>query len=169
VSLLGVFRGAWLVYMGAAVALTAGCLSIVGLAPDLTAPSVIQAPATPRMLYAAGYMLAVWCWTFGLIGLALRFFSAPSGVRRYLADASYWLYLLHLPIVFLLQGALMNVPWHWSVKFPLVLAITMAVLLLTYDRWVRPTFIGEWLNGRRYPRSRRGALGVASAGGPEPP
>jgi peptidoglycan/LPS O-acetylase OafA/YrhL len=165
-ALLATLRSAWPAYAIAAVALTAACLAIVGLKPDLSGASVIQEAALPRMFYAAGYTLAVWCWTFGFVGAALRFFSAPSATRRYLADASYWLYLLHLPVVFVLQGALMNVPWHWSVKFPLILAITMAVLLLSYDRWVRPSVIGAWLNGRRYARSRRASIGVAPAGGP---
>ena len=65
---------------------------------------------------------SIWSWTFGLLGAALRFCSGASAVRRYLADASYWLYLAHLPIVFGLQVLLMNVPLHWTVKFPLILA-----------------------------------------------
>ena len=38
------------------------------------------------------------------------------------------------------------------VKLVLVLAITMAVMLLAYDRLVRPTFLGAMLNGRKLPR-----------------
>ncbi len=79
-------------------------------------------------------------------------------MRRYLADASYWLYLAHVPIVFGLQAALMHVPLHWAIKFPLILAITMTVLLTSYHYLVRPTLIGEILNGRKYPRSGGQAL-----------
>ena len=73
-------------------------------------------------VYTAGYALSIWYWTFGLLGAAVRFFSRRSPVRRYLADASYWFYLVHLPIVFALQVLLMNVPLHWTLKFPLILA-----------------------------------------------
>ena len=82
----------------------------------------------------------------------MRFCSQPSALRRYLADSSYWLYLGHLPIVFGLQAALMKVPLHWAIKFPLIVAITLAVLLASYHYLVRPTFIGALLNGRKYPR-----------------
>ncbi|MBM3264485.1 MAG: ABC transporter ATP-binding protein [candidate division Zixibacteria bacterium] len=48
----------------------------------------------------------------------------------------------------------MSVPLHWTVKFPLIVAITLAVLLVSYHYLVRPTFAGEILNGRKYPRRR---------------
>ena len=38
-------------------------------------------------------------------------------VRRYLADASYWLYLIHLPILMALQVAVSHLYWPWPVKF----------------------------------------------------
>ena len=47
---------------------------------------------------AASYTCATWTWTFAIIGLALRFLSNHSPVRRYIADSSYWLYLIHLPL-----------------------------------------------------------------------
>ena len=43
--------------------------------------------------------VAVWGWVLGLTGAALRFLSNYSAVRRYIADASYWIYLAHLPVV----------------------------------------------------------------------
>ena len=49
----------------------------------------------------------------------------------------------------------MKVPLHWAIKFPLILAITLAVLLVSYHYLVRPTFIGALLNGRKYPRGKR--------------
>ncbi|MBC7983191.1 MAG: hypothetical protein H7Y02_04975, partial [Candidatus Obscuribacterales bacterium] len=73
--------------------------------------------------------------------------------RRYLADASYWMYIMHLPLVVALQALMMQWPLHWSIKYALILSITFALLLLSYHYWVRPTYIGEVLNGRRYPRS----------------
>ena len=45
-------------------------------------------------------------------------------------------------------------PLHWAIKFPLILAITLTVLLASYHYLVRPTLIGEILNGRKYPRAR---------------
>jgi peptidoglycan/LPS O-acetylase OafA/YrhL len=95
---------------------------------------------------------AIWFWTFGIVGAGLRFCSQPSPVRRYLADSSYYLYLAHLPLVFFLQLVFARAPLHWTVKFPLILAIALILLLVSYHYWVRPTFIGALLNGRKYPR-----------------
>jgi ABC-type multidrug transport system ATPase subunit len=72
------------------------------------------------------------------------------------------MYLVHLPLVFGMQVLLMRVPIHWGIKFPLIVAVALAVLLASYHWLVRPTFLGELLNGRRYPR-RRGAREAGSA------
>ena len=73
----------------------------------LPSPLRPQSRPTPirRLAGAACYALAIWTTTFAMIGLALRFLSGFSATRRYLADASYWLYLIHLPIVMALQVA----------------------------------------------------------------
>lgn len=102
-----------------------------------------------RLLFAVTYAFASWTWVFGITGLALRHYSTPSPVRRYVADASYWIYLVHYPIVLALQDALATVHIHWIVKFPVILGVTFAITLVTYHYFVRFTIIGRVLNGRR--------------------
>jgi len=153
-ALPGLLERQWLANLVFAVGLTVVCLAIVGPVPNLTTATVIEGGAMMRLVYTACYTLAIWYWIFGLIGAALRFCADENALRRYLADASYWLYLAHTPIVFGLQVLLMSVPLHWTVKFPLIVAITLAVLLVSYHYLVRPTFAGEILNGRKYPRRR---------------
>jgi ABC-type multidrug transport system ATPase subunit/fucose 4-O-acetylase-like acetyltransferase len=151
-SLLGRLEKQWLVNLSVALALTIASLAIVGIAPNTTSPFVIEGGAGMRAAYAACYTASIWYWTFGIVGAAMRFCSGFSPVRRYIADSSYWLYLGHLPIVFGLQALVMKVPLHWTIKFPAIIAITLAVLLVSYHYLVRPTFIGALLNGRKYPR-----------------
>ncbi len=135
----------------AAVATTAA-LSIVGTTPVLTPePEPLR-----RLIYAACYALAAWSWTLGLIGLALRFLHRERPARRYIADASYWIYLVHLPIVMALQIALSDLAWPWFVKYPLILAIALPLMFASYQLMVRHSFIGVVLNGRRAPRRGRG-------------
>ena len=105
------------------------------------------------MWYSAAYLVGIWCWIFGLIGLAIRFLSEASPMRRYIADSSYFLYLLHLPVLAFFAAWWNPLPWHWMIKFPLQIAATLGVLFVSYRYLVRSTFIGETLNGRRYPRS----------------
>jgi hypothetical protein len=75
---------------------------------------VMPMTAGVRASYAATYMVAVCCWSLGLIGAAVT-----------------WL----------------------SIKFALILAISGLVLLASYHYMVRSTFIGKFLNGRRYERA----------------
>jgi ABC-type multidrug transport system ATPase subunit/peptidoglycan/LPS O-acetylase OafA/YrhL len=150
--LLGEWRKRWVGNLVIAVALFVAYHTVPGIEPGTTAAWLGNDAASTTTAYAACYILSIWYWSFGLIGAALTFCANESPVRRYLADASYWMYLAHLPIVFFLAAALAKVPLHWAIKFPLILTITVTVLLATYHYLVRPTWIGEILNGRRYPR-----------------
>ena len=51
------------------------------------------------------------------------------------------------------QAWMIRWPVHWSVKYALILAITMSLLLASYHCLVRSTFVGQFLNGRKYPRA----------------
>ena len=90
-----------------------------------------------------------------IIGLAMRFCSGYSATRRYVADASYWLYLIHLPLIMALQVALSRLDWPWWMKFPLILGIAFPILFASYQYLVRYSFIGAILNGRRESPRRR--------------
>ncbi len=74
----------------------------------------------------------IWTLSFAFIGVALRFLSNHSPVRRYIADSSYWLYLVHVPLVMALQVAVSQLPWPWFVKYPLVLVVTFTLLFASY-------------------------------------
>lgn len=87
---------------------------------------------------------------YGITGLFLRYFKSESRSWRYISDASYWIYLVHLGIIAGLQVLFINIKsMPGGVKFPLVLAITVLLTTITYHYWVRYTFIGEYLHGKR--------------------
>lgn len=144
-ELLALFRERWRGYLTAALLATATCLAITASGRGDSARSL-------HVIYALAYAFASWCWTLAIVGLALRYLSTFSPARRYVADASYWIYLLHYPVVLVLQDALAQVHWHWTVKYSLILAITLTVCLTSYHLFVRFTIIGRVLNGRRAPR-----------------
>ena len=149
IDLLNVWRRQWPALLAVAIAATVICLSLVGSAPAF----VPFAPGLRKLGYACSYGVAIWCWSFGIVGAAMRFMSQPNAAVRYVSDASYWIYLAHLPIVAAFQVLVGRLPWHWSVKFPIVLAASMLVLLTSYHYLVRSTFVGQLLNGRKYPRT----------------
>ena len=82
---------------------------------------------------------------------ALRCDSFPASARyaRYLADASYWLYLIHLPILMALQVAVSQLDWPGLVKFAVIMLVALPVMFASYQLLVRYSFIGAVLNGRR--------------------
>jgi len=137
----------WLTNLAVAVVAIVLCLYIAGPSPKLE-PAAWDAA---RALYAVSYAVASWALTLGLIGVALRYLKQPGALLRYLADASYWTYLVHLPIVMAVQGALITISLPWWVKLPIVLASTMLVSLGSYQLVVRNTRLGLWLNGSRSP------------------
>jgi glucans biosynthesis protein C len=96
--------------------------------------------------------LLMWLFAFGLTGLFLRYLSAERPLGRYLADGSYWIYIMHMPVVILFQMAFAPVAWSAAVKVPIVVLLASAVLVWSYDACVRSTWIGVLLNGRRYER-----------------
>jgi ABC-type multidrug transport system ATPase subunit/peptidoglycan/LPS O-acetylase OafA/YrhL len=112
----------------------------------------MASPGNTKTLYALVFGVAVWSWVLGLTGAALKFLSNYSATRRYIADASYWIYLMHLPVVAAFQIWVGHWPLHWTVKYPFILIASFAILFLSYHYLVRPTFIGQLLNGRKYPR-----------------
>ena len=158
--LLRSWERSWPWHLTLALIGTGVCLGLVGIAPDLT-PAARDAGT---LAYAACYGLAAWSWTFALIGLTLRYLSGFNATRRYLADASYWIYLVHLPLVMALQVVASRLDWPWPVELGLLLAAAFAIMLASYHLLVRYSFIGAVLNGRRKPRQAR----IASARSPSP-
>jgi glucan biosynthesis protein C len=69
----------------------------------------------------------------------LRWLDRPSPVMRYLAASAYWTYLTHLPLLFVIQYALMDLELYWSLKFSLAVTSTVALCLLSYELLVRRT------------------------------
>lgn len=140
----------WIAYAVAAITLSTVALYLVGARPQF---HVHELSPLLRAIYAGSYLVAAWCWMFFLLGAAARFLEHPSARVRYLADASFFIYILHLPLVYALQAWMIRWPLHWSVKFPLIVVVAFGLLIVMYHYLVRSTFVGQFLSGRRYPRT----------------
>lgn len=99
--------------------------------------------------FAFSYALMMWLLASAMIALCRKLFNRESKVVCYMADASYWLYLIHLPIVIWLQIIFAELPFNWLIKLTSISLITPSLCLFIYDIAVRPTFIGRLLNGKR--------------------
>lgn len=128
-------------------------LALLGVGGGLALAAFLALLDAPRaqagaLLGALSALASAWL-TLALIGLALRTCKRQGPLLRYLSEASYWVYLVHLPLLFALQFACMDQPWSWFVKLPLAVVVTLGLCLLSYE------LLGRRLLGRRLPDQAR--------------
>ena len=119
---------------------------------------------TIGMLWLIGtvfYGASAVLFSFGLVGLFERLLRSSRAWVRWLADSSYWIYIVHLPVVTFLtfylahldrQGRLESLTgfgWSAELKFLLACVVTTAIGLATYRYLVRYTPLGTLLNGKK--------------------
>ncbi len=107
-------------------------------------PAIYHRPVS--VVFQASY---AWMMSFAWIGIFRSCLSEESKRIRYISDASYWFYLLHLPLVIATQAFVCEWALPASLKFLMVTLFVSLILLTTYDKLVRYSFIGSFLNGRR--------------------
>ncbi len=95
-----------------------------------------------------------WAMSLGLMGVFRRKVSRENRAIRYVSDASYFLYLAHLPLVIVAQTWVRDWPLPSSLKFLLILTGVTALLLIVYETVIRYSVIGRILNGPRARVSR---------------
>lgn len=140
-------------------------LGLAWMAATLAAVAVQLGTSTGKgaafaVTVAAGSLCA-WELLYALLGLFQRYLGREHRVLKYLSDSSYWLYLAHSPVLLAVQLLVFRTAWPGSLKLAATLALAVPVLLASYHLFVRSTWIGAWLNGRRHPRpsAPRGGLG----------
>lgn len=123
-----------------------------------------------RLVLASLTVAAAWGISLGTIGLADHVGRRFQGRRRfgrsvsYLAAASFWVYLVHHPLV-----AILHIDLKWSmptvtpmVKSVVTLGVVMAVSLLSYEALIRGSRLGRWIGVE--PDARRSGRPAASGG-----
>lgn len=157
-ALLGQIQRHWALYL--LLALGLGTTSLIlagGPVPNFLVPP------NQSLLNASLYAFAVYAGAFAALALALRFLSGARPKVRYLSDASYWIYLLHLPVVMAFQVMVHDLTWPWPAKLVAIVGGTLVVMLGTYELLIRHSFMGRWLNGRKVPWRRKPVPPMAAA------
>ena len=98
-----------------------------------------------------GFWMTLVCLLFGK-----QWLDRGNRIMRYVADASYWVYIVHLPVLFAIQYPLLDIEAHWVLKFGFSLFATLGIAFASYQLLVRNTVLGRFLNGTR--RSRPNAI-----------
>jgi peptidoglycan/LPS O-acetylase OafA/YrhL len=108
-----------------------------------------RAPSSPhlgaRAAFAAAVALLAWLTVLGLVGLARRVPWSPQGRWRALAGTSYWIYLVHLPLVGAAQLLLAPLPLPAAVKLLLVTAAATGLAFATGRPLVLDGRLRRWL------------------------
>jgi glucan biosynthesis protein C len=102
-----------------------------------------------NLLMAVSEAVTAWYLTLWCLIVGQRHLNQHNRWFRYVADASYWIYLVHLPLLMFIQYMLLNTSWNLWLEFALSVLLTMLISLLSYALLVRHTPIGWMLNGRR--------------------
>lgn len=96
---------------------------------------------------AASTVVSGWAVTCSVLGIAIRYVQRVPRSIAYLSAASFWIYLVHHPLVGLvhidLKYALPML--HPILKTVLATSVVLAVSLLSYEAFLRRTALGRWL------------------------
>ncbi|MBI3855515.1 MAG: acyltransferase family protein [Planctomycetes bacterium] len=129
-------------------------LAVITIVPLSTAvEKVVQygRPLNPLVWIVSLYLSGLFGWSMVILflGAFVKWGERQRPWVSYLSDASYWCYLVHLPVVVALQILAADLEWPGLLKYAMIMTATIAVCLGTYQAFVRYTFIGTTLNGRR--------------------
>ena len=120
-----------------------------------------ESTAFLHLLNAVFYGASAVMFSVALIGLFERLLRSPRPWVRWLADSSYLIYIIHLPVVTFLtfylahldrQGWLKDLTgfsWGAEMKFVAACVATGTLGVVTYRYLVRYTPLGTLLNGKR--------------------
>ena len=118
------------------------------LAATLCFPVAFATIANP-VITAVPQILFAWLMCFGCIGIFKTWCSTESRTFRYISDSSYWLYLMHIPLVMVLACLIQTWRLPVFVKLCIICFGATFILLITYQLFVRHTWIGLMLHGSR--------------------
>jgi peptidoglycan/LPS O-acetylase OafA/YrhL len=156
-------RGAWLrLGVGALIALPAFYLfyDSGAFTGNVGTPGVLTEIGALRIygLFTVG--IVCWLTLFGVWGVLARYVRKESRALRYLADASFWIYLVHIPFLVALQSSLSTTDLAMPVRWGLAVSGTLALALGSYALVRESRRQLKIRRVRRVPGSRRPSLPV---------
>ncbi|MEH6679878.1 MAG: acyltransferase family protein [Sediminicola sp.] len=101
---------------------------------------------------APGYLMAIEsnCWIFGIFGLGYKYLNHPSKILRYLSQAVYPVYIIHMFVLYF--GAMLILPLEMPtlLKFFAITVFTVVICFIIYEfifrrvSFLRPLFGLKW-------------------------
>jgi glucan biosynthesis protein C len=88
-------------------------------------------------------------WTLAAVLYARQFLDRSSPLLRYISNVSYWVYIVHLPLLFFIQFALTDLTWPIGVKFLVSSLGTLAISLLSFHLLVSWSWLAKMLTSNK--------------------
>ena len=104
-------------------------------------------PANQFSFLQVTYALVTVLLSLGITGLFLKHLDHYSPLIDYVMRAAFFVYLVHVPIVFAMSGLLAGYGLSASVQFLLTLTLTIIISFGLYHFLVRGTFVAKFLDG----------------------
>lgn len=94
--------------------------------------------------------LCTWALIYAFIGAALRFFDYDAPWILYISQSSYWVFIVHMPIVIFACWWLLQYDFSAELKFLAAAGFTTAFCFVSYHYLAQRTWVSVFLNGRRF-------------------
>lgn len=94
------------------------------------------------------YTLSMSLATLPLFGIAWRYWNHDSKVLDYISQASYWIYLVKIPILLAIIPAIVSLTHAFYMQFLYGILICFVLCIISYQLLVRHTFIGKILGSQ---------------------
>ena len=134
-----------------------GIYLAIGLAsfPLATYVSAIDQQLLPRVLHV--HLLSVlvnalctWAWIYFFTASALKYFDRPSSWALYVSQSSYWVFLIHMPLLGFICWAMALQDWPALIKFGVAVSFTTVCAFASYHYLIQQSWVSVFLNGKRF-------------------
>lgn len=96
-----------------------------------------------RIIAIIFYSIANSLLFLNFIAICIKWFNKENVVIRFFADASYWIYLIHIPIVIYLQYYFVHSSLPLFVQFIFICVMTLLIASISYQLFIRNTSLGK--------------------------
>jgi glucan biosynthesis protein C len=112
--------------------------------------SGVQPYVAVHLAAVVAHGLCTWALVYAFIGAALRFFDYDAPWILYISQSSYWVFLVHMPIVIFACWWVLQFDVAAEIKFLAAVAFTTVLCFLSYHYLVQRTWMSVFLNGKRF-------------------
>ena len=91
-----------------------------------------------------------WALIYFFMGLFLKYLDFQSPWILYVSNSSYWVYLLHMPVVCCIAWLVLPLALPALIKFLTIVVCTAAVCFVSYHYLVQNSWLGATLSGKKF-------------------